>query len=207
MGERHRFLSAKIAETDAELAVIVSTHAPELLEVNGVGPVVASQLLVTFGDNQERMGNEAAFAALVGVAPVPAFSGKTNRHRLSRGGDRQANSSLCRIVLVRMSTDPRTREYVAKHAKDGLSKEDIIRCMKRYVARELYQVMNNPMPAPPTNDLRPMRLALGLTQVAAAFGLGFWPTTISRIERGESRDREAMARYRNWLEEQAKESS
>ncbi len=207
MGARHRFLSEEIAETDAELTAIVSAHAPELLEVNGVGAVVASQLLVTFGDNPERLTSEAAFAALAGAAPVPASSGKTNRHRLSRGGDRQANSSLYRIVLVRMSRDARTRGYVAKRIEDGLSKKEIIRCLKRYVAREVYRVLKNPRPAPLTNDLRPLRLALGLTQVMAAAALGFWPTAISRIERGKTRDREAIARYRNWLEEQAEESN
>ncbi|MHA7245135.1 transposase, partial [Paeniglutamicibacter antarcticus] len=164
LGTRHRFLSEEIIETDAELAAIVSTHAPELLDVNGVGTTVASQLLVTLGDNPERMESEAAFAALAGVAPVPASSGKTNRHRLSRGGDRQANASLYRIVLVRMANDPRTREYVVKRTEDGLSKKEIIRCLKRYVCREIFRVMKNPRPAPLTNDLRPygdLRQGLG----------------------------------------------
>lgn len=207
MGARHRFLSEEIDETDAALAAIVSTYAPELLDVNGVGTVVASQLLVTFGDNPERMSSEGAFAALAGVAPVPASSGKTRRHRLSRGGDRQANSSLYRIVVVRMSTDARTRAYVAKRTEDGLSKKDIIRCLKRYVAREIFHVMQNPRPAPLTNDLRTLRLELGLTQVIVAAALGTWPATISRIEHGKSRDREAIARYRTWVEEQAQESN
>ncbi|MDQ0095960.1 IS110 family transposase [Paeniglutamicibacter psychrophenolicus] len=207
MGTRHRFLSEEIAETDAELAAIVSTHAPHILEVNGAGTVVASQLLVAFGDNPERMGSEASFAALAGVAPVPASSGKTNRHRLSRGGDRQANSALYRIVVTRTSNDARTREYVAKRTEDGLGKKEIIRCLKRYVAREIYRVMKNPRPAELVNDLRPLRLALGLTQVAAATALGSWPTAISRIEHGKSRDREAIAGYRSWLEEQVAENS
>ncbi|MDQ0094661.1 IS110 family transposase [Paeniglutamicibacter psychrophenolicus] len=207
LGTRHRFLSEEIAETDAELAAIVSSRAPELLEVNGVGTVVASQLLVTFGDNPERMGSEAAFAALAGVAPVPASSGKTNRHRLSRGGDRQANASLYRIVLVRMAKDARTREYVAKRTEDGMGKKEIIRCLKRYVAREIFRVMKNPRPAPLVNDLRPLRLGLGLTQVVAANALGCWTSTISRIERGECRDHEAIERYRSWLEKQGSESS
>ena len=207
MGARHRFLSEEIDETDAALAAIVSTYAPELLDVNGVGTVVASQLLVTFGDNPERMSSEGAFAALAGVAPVPASSGKTRRHRLSRRGDRQANSSLYRIVVVRMSTDARTRAYAAKRTEDGLSKKDIIRCLKRYVAREIFHVMQNPRPAPLTNDLRTLRLELGLTQVIVAAALGTWPATISRIEHGKSRDREAIARYRTWVEEQAQESN
>lgn len=163
------------------------------MEVNGVGTVVASQLLVTLGDNPERMESEAAFAALAGVAPVPASSGKTNRHRLSRGGDRQANASIYRIVLVRMSKDSKTPDYVAKGTEDGLSEKEIIRCLKHYVVREIYRFMKNPRPARLTNDLRPLRLALGLTQVVAACALGYWPTAISRIERGKSRCQMASA--------------
>lgn len=205
LGTRHRFLSEEINETDAALEAIILTYAPELIDVKGVGVVVASQLLVTFGDNPERMNSEAAFAALAGVAPVPASSGKTSRHRLCRGGDRQANSSLYRIVVVRMSTDARTRAYVAKRTEDGLSKKEIIRCLKRYVAREIFHVMKNPRSAPLTNDLRILRLKLGLTQVFVAAALGTWPGTISRIEHGKSQDCEAISRYRAWLEEQAPE--
>jgi len=95
-----------------------------------------------------------------------------------------------------MSTDARTRAYVAKRTEDGLSKKDIIRCLKRYVAREIFHVMQNPRPAPLTNDLRTLRLELGLTQVIAATALGTWPGTISRIEHGKSQDREAITRYR-----------
>jgi transposase len=207
MGARYLFLSQEISDTDAELEQIISTHAPAILDVNGVGTVIASQLLVTFGDNPARMTSEAAFAALAGAAPVPASSGKTNRHRLSRGGDRQANSSLYRIVLARMSSDQRTRNYVAKRTEDGLSKKEIIRCLKRYVAREIYRVMKNPQPAQLTNDLRPLRLALGLTLTVAAGSLGTWPTSISRIERGTSRDLQTAERYRIWLEEHAKQTN
>jgi transposase len=153
------------------------------------------------------MTSEAAFAALAGVAPVPASSGKTTRHRLCRGGDRQANSALHRIVLSRMATDQKTRDFVAKRTEEGKSKKEIMRCLKRYVAREIFRVMKNPRSAPLTNDLRPLRLALGLTQVAAGQALGTWPTAISRIERGKSRDLEATTRYRSWLERQASESS
>lgn len=153
LGVRHRFLSEEIAEIDTELAFIVAAHAPEILEVNGVGAVVASQLLVTFGDNPERMVSEASFAALAGVAPVPASSGKTTRFRLSRGGDREANSSLYRIVLVRMSKDKRTRDYVAKRTEEGKSKKDIIRCLKRYVAEG--NLPGHEQPAPGAVDQRP----------------------------------------------------
>jgi len=202
MGARHHYLSDEINDIDAELAAIVAVHAPALLEVNGVGTAVASQLLVTVGDNPQRLTSEAAFAALTGTAPVPASSGKTMRHRLSRGGDRAANWAVHRIVLVRMSKDQRTRDYVAKRTAEGKGKLEIMRCLKRYVSREVYRVLRNPRPAPLTNDLRPRRLAMGLTQAEAARDLGSWPTAISRIEHGKCRDRDTIARYRNWLDEQ-----
>ncbi|MDJ0358439.1 IS110 family transposase [Paenarthrobacter sp. PH39-S1] len=202
MGARYHYLNAEIDETDAELARIIADRAPALLEINGVATAVASQLLVTIGDNPERLTTEAQFAALTGTAPIPASSGKTTRHRLSRGGDRAANSAIYRIVLVRMSKDQRTRDYVAKRTAEGKSKMEIMRCLKRYVAREIYRVLRNPRPASVTNDLRPRRLALHLTQVQAARELGTWPTAISRIERGKSRDQDAIARYRNWLDQQ-----
>jgi transposase len=104
-----------------------------------VGTDVAGAHLVAAGDNPERLSSEAAFARLCGVAPLPASSGRTNRHRLNRGGDRIANNALWRIVLVRMSSDPRTRYYMERRTKEGLSKKEIIRCLKRYVAREVYR--------------------------------------------------------------------
>jgi hypothetical protein len=135
-------------------------------------------------DNPERLGSEAQFAALAGVAPIPASSGKTTRHRLSRSGDRAANSAIHHIVLARMSTDQCTKDYVAKRTKDGKTKREIMRCLSRYVAREIYRVLQNPRPAPATNDLRPRRLALHITQAAAAQHFRVWPTAISRIEGG-----------------------
>jgi transposase len=98
-------------------------------------------LLVTAGENHDRLTSEAAFAMLCGVAPIPASSGKTTRHRLNRGGDRHANAALYRVVLCRLRWDPSTRAYAERRTKDGLSKKEIIRCLKRYVARELYQVI------------------------------------------------------------------
>ncbi len=107
----------------------------------GVGPEVAGQLLTTLGDNPERLRSEAAFAHLCGVAPIPASSGRTHRHRLNRGGDRAANNALYVVVLGRLRYDPRTRAYAARGTTEGLSKPEIIRCLKRYVARELYNAL------------------------------------------------------------------
>lgn len=105
----------------------------------GVGPDVAAALLVAAGDNPERIRSEAAWAKLCGVAPIEASSGKVTRHRLNRGGDRQANSALWRIVMVRMVHDLRTRRYVARRRAEGRTNAEIMRCLKRYVAREIYR--------------------------------------------------------------------
>ena len=117
----------------------------------GVGPEVAGQLLVIAGDNPDRLRSEAAFAHLCGVAPLPASSGRTDRHRLNRGGDRAANCALYRIVLCRLRHDPATQAYAERRTKQGLSKPEIIRCLKRYVAREVYHTL---VPRP-TIDLPP----------------------------------------------------
>lgn len=201
MAARYHYLSAEITDSDGELAGIIAINAPELTLIKGVGTAVASQLLVTIGDNPERLTTEAQFAALVGVAPIPASSGKTSRHRLSRGGDRAANASIHRIVLVRMAKDQRTRDYVAKRTADGKGKLEIMRCLKRYVAREIYRVLQNPRPVLLTNDLRPKRLALHLTQTEIAQKLRVWPKAISRIERGHTQDLNLSERYRTLLDE------
>jgi transposase len=125
---------------DATLDQLVRTTAPSLLELNGVGVDTAAILLVAAGDNATRVRSEAAWANLCGVAPLPATSGKrTERHRLNRGGNRQANHALWRIVFTRMSTDDRTRAYVTRRIAEGRSKPEIMRALKRYVARETYQ--------------------------------------------------------------------
>ena len=110
-------------------------------ELTGVGPDVAGALLVAAGDNPERLRSDAAFASLCGVSPVPASSGKTNRHRLNRGGDRIANNALWRIVMVRLTCDDRTKRYVARRTEEGMAKRDIVRCLKRYVAREVFRAL------------------------------------------------------------------
>ena len=144
LGHRHAALSEEIAELEALIDPLVEQINPALLALNGVGPDSAGQLLITAGQNTERLHSEAAFAMLCGVAPIPASSGKTNRHRLNRGGDRQANAALYRVVLSRMRWDPRTREYVARRTTEGLSKKEIIRCLKRLIAREIYYVLRQP---------------------------------------------------------------
>jgi transposase len=144
LARRHQQLSTEIAELDTLIGPLVAAINPTLLAVPGVGPDVAGQLLVTAGDNPQRLRCEAAFAMLCGAAPLPASSGRTQRHRLNRGGDRQANAALYRIVLGRLRWNPHTRAYVARRTTEGLSKPEIIRCLKRYIAREIYTALLNP---------------------------------------------------------------
>jgi transposase len=139
LARRVHHLDAEIADLEALIRPLVTATAPALLAHVGVGPDTAAALLVAAGDNPGRLRSEATFARLCGAAPIPATSGKTqNRHRLHRGGDRQANSALWRIALTRMSWDPDTRAYVERRTKEGLSKREVMRCLKRYIARELF---------------------------------------------------------------------
>jgi transposase len=126
--------------------------APALVAAFGIGPDIAAELLVAAGDNTNRIRSEAALAKLCGVCPIPASSGKTNRHRLNRGGNRQANSALYRAVIVRMRWHEPTIAYVKRRTTEGLSKREIIRCLKRYLAREVFKLL--PPPATATTELR-----------------------------------------------------
>lgn len=141
LARRHQALSKEIKELTSRLVELVQTTAPTLCALKGVGPDVAAKLLIAAGDNPERMRNEAAFAALCGASPLDASSGKQQRHRLNRGGDRQANNALWTIAMVRMSTDPKTRHYAERRTKEGLTKGEILRCLKRYIARETHHAI------------------------------------------------------------------
>ena len=138
LARRYLELHDEIADLDAMIGAIVDELAPDLIARNSIGHAGAAQLLLTAGDNPERLRSEASFAALCGVSPVPASSGKTTRHRLNRGGDRAANSALHIIAIGRLRTDPRTKAYVAKRIAEGHSKLEAIRCLKRYIAREVF---------------------------------------------------------------------
>jgi transposase len=154
---RWKALDDEIKSLNRQLAALVEAAAPALVELHGVGVELAGQFLVTTGDNTGRIRNEAAFAKLCGVAPQPASSGRTTgRHRLSRGGDRAANSALYIITIVRMRHHQPTRNYVERRTGEGLSKREIIRCLKRYIAREIYAnlpqaVAEEPDPMPATS--------------------------------------------------------
>ena len=141
VARRYETLSEEISELDAQLERLVIQAAPRLVSLPGVGTHHAATLLVLAGDNPERLRSEASFASLCGVSPVEASSGKVVRHRLNRGGNRDANRALHMICVVRMGSERRTRSYVARRTAEGKSKWEIMRCLKRYIAREVYRVL------------------------------------------------------------------
>lgn len=141
VARRHQILSEEISELDAQLDRLVAQAAPALVSLPAIGTNHAATLLVVAGDNPERLRSEASFASLCGVSPVEASSGKVVRHRLNRGGNRDANCALHLICVVRMGRDRRTREYVARRTAEGKSKQEIMRCLKRYIAREVYRML------------------------------------------------------------------
>lgn len=143
LARRIQALQAEVDDADTHLDILTDQAAPTLRAAYGVGPDSAAELLIAAGDNPDRLISEASFAALCGASPVPASSGKTNRHRLSRGGNRRANAALYRIVLTRLRYDPATRAYMARRTKDGLSKKEVIRCLKRYLSRILYHAVRS----------------------------------------------------------------
>lgn len=185
------WMEAREQAGDAEkrIGAILSEHAPALLSADGCGPISGAVLAVAAGDNPDRMKSEASFAALCGVSPVEASSGKVARHRLNRGGNRQANCAIHRIVVSRMATDEKTREYVAKRTREGKTKREIMRCLKRYVAREMYGILMNPLACAGIEEgsrLRALRKSMGMTQTEVASIMMVSTATISRIERGLS---------------------
>jgi transposase len=141
LARRIQYLAEEIRDFERRIAAAVASIAPQLLELHGIGPDAAATLLITAGDNPQRLTSEASFAALCGVSPVEASSGKTRRRRLNRGGDRRANAALYRAVLIGLRWNPKTREYAQRRTAEGLSKREIIRCLKRYLARAVYRLI------------------------------------------------------------------
>ena len=199
LARRHQHLTDEISDLERDLDTLVRELAPHLLQLHGVGVATAAQLLITAGGNPERLTSEASFAALCGTAPVPASSGKATRHRLSRGGDRHANHALHTIAVVRMGSHPRTREFVQRQRDRGRSNPEILRILKRAIARELFKQLSRPRPALEINDLRPTRQAKNITLHAAAAGIDSHAMTISRMERGLYLNADLTTRYREWL--------
>jgi transposase len=141
LARRINELTREVDDLNQRITEAINTHTPELLHRYGVGPDTAAALLLAAGDNPQRLTSEASFAALCGVSPTEMSSGKTHRRRLNRGGDRQANSALYIIVIARLRWDARTRTYIERRVSEGKTRREAIRCLKRYVARELYQLI------------------------------------------------------------------
>ena len=162
-----RVLAARWRALSAEIARLCAQAAPALMAAPGVGPQVAAALLVTAGDSPDRLRSEASFAALCGASPIEASSGRTVRHRLNRGGDRQANNALWRIATVRLRSDERTQAYAARRRAEGKTDREILRCLKRHIAREVHRLLTDPPEVPHGADLRRRRTHHGLTLEAA----------------------------------------
>jgi transposase len=139
LGRRAEFPGGQLARLDELIVPLVTARAPGLLALHGVGPDTAALLLIAAGDHPHRLRSEAAWAHLCAAAPIPASPGKVTRHRLNPGGNREASHALWRIVITRMSSHAPTRAYVERRSEQGLSKKEIIRCLKRYAAREVYR--------------------------------------------------------------------
>lgn len=200
LAQRHQFLTSQAENLLVQIRDTVAAANPTLLSAKGVGPATAAQLLITAGGNPERLRSEASFAALCGTAPVPASSGKITRYRLSRGGDRAANCALHTIALVRMSSDPRTREFVVAQRAKGRETAELIRILKRAIAREVFRHLNQPHAVAGIEDLRQTRREKNIPLRTVSTALDTYPIHISRIERGLYHDKDFTDRYRTWLD-------
>lgn len=199
LARRYQALDAEITQLGAEIRRLVAEENPALLAAEGVGPDTAAALLIAAGDNPGRLNSERSFAALCGTSPVQASSGQTIRHRLNRGGNRQANQALWRITITRMRTDNRTKDYVARRRGEGKNKREIIRCLKRHITREIYRLLTNPPPTPDCARLRTRRQQAGITITQAARALKTQPSRISALETGRDHNHQLASRYQNWL--------
>lgn len=192
----------------AEMRALIEANCPSLLAIFGCSTVCAAKLAVAAGDNPERIGSEAALAALYGTSPVQASSGETDRHRLNRGGNRDANAALHQIVLARVQRDPETRARIEKRCGRGTgakrkSKKEATRCLQRYVVREVYHALRHPFESPSGSEgaeLRAARRKARLTQADAAAALDCSVSAISKFETGKRRFREIGKRYREWVD-------
>ncbi len=196
LAARYLILQDEIDEIEKQLDPLVRAVNPTLLSLRGVGLVTAATLLIAAGDNPERLATRATFAALAGVAPQPASSGQRTRHRLSRGGNRQANAALHRIVLLRRRhQEPETMAYFARRRAEGLTDRDITRCLKRHVANEVYAALLNPATENPAGrELRTERQRLGIPISVLAASLGVPYQQLRRLEIGTRADPELEQR-------------
>jgi transposase len=199
LARRYQSLDTEIAQLDIEIRRLSAKANPALLAAKGVGPDTAATLLVAAGDNPGRMRSERSFAALCGASPVQASSGRTVRHRLNRGGNRQANNALWRIATTRIRHDAATKDYVARRKAEGKNRKEIIRCLKRHIAREIYRLLTNPPPTPNCARLRRRRQHAGVTLTHVAQAIGTHPSRISALERGRDHNHQLANQYQTWL--------
>ncbi len=199
LARRYQTLNAEITQLEGDIRRLCARANPALLAATGVGPDTAAALLVAAGDNPGRMRTEPSFAALCGASPVQASSGQTRRHRLNRGGNRQANSALWRIATTRMRTDAATKEYVTRRQGEGKNRKEIIRCLKRHIAPQIYRLLTNPPPTPNCARLRNQRQQGGITITQAAQALRTHTARISELEHGRDHNHQLASQYHNWL--------
>lgn len=197
---RWRDASEQADLLESEIRAVVAAAFPSLIGAPCVGAVSAARLVLAAGSNPGRMRGEAAFSMLCGTSPIPASSGRTDRHRLNRGGDRQANRAIHEIARARMAHDPRTRAYVGRKMSEGKSRREAVRCLCRYIAREAYRLLTGPQePACDQSALAARRSAAGLTQAQAAEGAGITRSKVGRLERLVEYHTDSLARYDAFL--------
>ena len=202
-----RALKEQADPLEERMRSILDTNARPLLDIYRAGTITAATIAIVAGDNPERIRDEAAFAKLCGACPIPASSGKTNRHRLNRGGNRQGNMALHRIAIVRLGYHQPTRDYVAKKTREGKSKLEIIRCLKRHIAREAYKALiairnggaGRQTPQERGALLRRLRTRHGITQQQIGEALAVPSSRISEIERGTRDLPELEQRATQWI--------
>lgn len=196
---RWRLARREADELEAQMARIVNESYRRLLALPGVSVITAAAIAAIAGDEPSRIRSEAAFAKMLGACPIPASSGRTERHRLFRGGNRAGNCALHRIVVTRLAHDERTRAYMQRRMGEGKTKPEVIRCLVRYVARELYRALLSDEPAP-VEDLRARRRALGLSLEKVAEKLSTNIARLSRLERNLIEDGPFLRRYDDFLQ-------
>lgn len=201
LARRWKANSTEIEELECHIAAIVNRYYAPLASAFGIGSINAATLIVSVGSDPHRFGSEAAFAKALGVCPIPVSSGKSERMRINKGGDRAGNHALHQIAIVRYGKDPRTKAYVAKKRSEGKSKRDAIRCLKRYIAKEVYRLLLLCYQSTPSSNeaLALQRKSLGLKQAEVAKMLGIGTSKLSFLERNKIRNLELEQQYQKLL--------
>lgn len=204
LAKRYMATKEEIRSLHEQISAITNTRYKPLVEAFCIGPILAATLIAIVGENPQRFGSEAAFAKSLGVCPIPASSGKSDHMRLNRGGNRKGNKAIHQIAVGRARKDPKTKEYIAKKLASGKTKKDAMRCLKRYIAREVYRLLCNCDPSKEDRlpDFKTKREALSLTLTAVAEKLDTYPSKISLLEKGSIRDGILEAEYLELLESQ-----